>query len=354
MKCVNIVSKEFKYLAEHNDVDILKLEQITHKYWLETGNEDYFPTDIYIQAQKGIGQYQESSKDVRDLWQRDYKEPKEYSTEEQLQIAMKEISKFFPTEAIYYYKNFKGNYILRVKEPVEVIKYSLKYFADKDKYTQQENYDYGLVTGTKEKKSKGPQKFIFKDGIEVAASFTPNYQQIDALNAMSDFINSDETHMTLSGYAGTGKTSLMEMLAQKMKKQHKSITFCATTNKAAAVLNSRVSKSGFKAQTLNKVFGISVEVDSSQAYNAKNLVNVLKDIDILPSTTIIIDEASMINEENYKVLNDIAKQYGLKIIYVGDEAQLAPVNETQISKVFRDNSSNIRRLTIVEIILNVY
>ena len=194
-----------------------------------------------------------------------------------------------------------------------------------------------------------PQTFTFADGTVVKAPFKPNAQQIDALNEMDRFIESDETSMTLSGYAGTGKTSIMQMLAEKAKKQHRRVEFCASTNKAAAVLNDKVSKSGFQASTLNKLFGIAVEVNpNSKSYNAKNLVNALKDNNLFVGTTVIIDEASMINEENYNIINEIAKNNYLKIIYVGDEAQLAPVNEENISKVFRNGDGKIIRLTQVE------
>lgn len=227
-----------------------------------------------------------------------------------------------------------------------------KELKDELSLIEQESADYDLVNNKPEdNKHSGkavPQDFTFADGTTVKSPFKPNAQQIDALNEMDRFMKSNETSMTLSGYAGTGKTSLMEMIAKKGQKQNRPVMFCATTNKAAAVLNDRVSKAGFKASTLNKVFGINVEVDSSKVYNARNLVNVLKDVDIMPGTTIIIDEASMINEENYKILNDIAKEHRLKIIYVGDEAQLAPVNEDKISKVFRNGEGKVIRLTQVE------
>lgn len=218
---------------------------------------------------------------------------------------------------------------------------------------KQESADYDLLFAIEpEHKKSGkaiPQDFTFADGTTIKAPFKPNEQQEEALNAMDRFIKSDDTTMTLSGYAGTGKTSLMEMIAKKARKQGGEIMFCASTNKAAAVLNDKVSKSGFKATTLNKLFGISVEVDSHQkSYNARNLVNVLKSVDIIPGTTVIIDEASMINEENYKTLNQIAESNGLKLIYVGDEAQLAPVNENQISKVFRNGDGKVITLTQVE------
>lgn len=227
-----------------------------------------------------------------------------------------------------------------------------KELKDELSLIEQESADYDLINNipedNKHSEKAVPQDFTFAGGTTVKAPFKPNAQQIDALNEMDRFMKSNETSMTLSGYAGTGKTSLMEMIAKKGQKQNRPVMFCATTNKAAAVLNDRVSKAGFKASTLNKVFGINVEVDSSKAYNARNLVNVLKDVDIMPGTTIIIDEASMINEENYKILNDIAKEHRLKIIYVGDEAQLAPVNEDKISKVFRNGEGKVIRLTQVE------
>lgn len=224
---------------------------------------------------------------------------------------------------------------------------------DETDLIKQESADYDLVNGIEPKQEHSgkpvPQDFTFADGTKVKAPFKPNAQQIDALNEMDRFMKSNETSMTLSGYAGTGKTSLMEIIAKKGRKQNRPVVFCATTNKAAAVLNERVSKAGFKAATLNKVFGISVEVDSnSSTYNARNLVNVLKDADITPGTTVVIDEASMINEENYGILNNIAKRNSLKIIYVGDEAQLAPVGEDKISKVFRNGDGKVIRLTQVE------
>lgn len=224
---------------------------------------------------------------------------------------------------------------------------------DETDLIKQESADYDLVNGIETKQEYSgkpvPQDFTFADGTKVKVPFKPNAQQIDALNEMDRFMKSNETSMTLSGYAGTGKTSLMEIIAKKGRKQHRPVVFCATTNKAAAVLNERVSKAGFKAATLNKVFGISVEVDSnSSTYNARNLVNVLKDADITPGTTVVIDEASMINEENYGILNNIAKRNSLKIIYVGDEAQLAPVGEDKISKVFRNGDGRVIRLTQVE------
>ena len=218
---------------------------------------------------------------------------------------------------------------------------------------KQENADYNLLHNIKPEQKHSdkavPQDFTFADGTKVQAPFKPNAQQVEALNAIDDFIKSKETSMTLSGYAGTGKTSIMEMIAQKVQKQGKRVVFCASTNKAAAVLQNRVSKAGFEASTLNKVFGISVEVKQSNShYDAQDLETVLKEANIERGTTVFIDEASMINEKNYHILNDIADKEGLKLIYVGDAAQLAPIGETKVSKVFRNGDGKVVTLTQVE------
>ena len=215
---------------------------------------------------------------------------------------------------------------------------------------KQEYSDYDILNAMRgiEPSKKGKHTFTFNDGTTVNVPFKPNEQQAHALNVMDEFIKSDETSMTLSGYAGTGKTSLMEILAKKATKDGVPIKFSASTNKAAAVLKSKVSKIGYTADTLNKVFGISVEVDSSKPYDAKNLVTKLKDAQVWWGTTVIIDEASMINEKNYKILTDIAKENGLKIIFVGDKAQLAPVKENKISPVFRSTNTKCVELTKVE------
>lgn len=130
MGCVNKSSKEFKALAARNNLADNTLELITHKYWLETGNETLFPTDVYIQAQLGNTQYQESGKSVRELWGKMYNTPQEFKSLSQLQVARKEASRFFPQSAIVHYRNAKGNYVLSVKRPVEQANYDKDDFFD--------------------------------------------------------------------------------------------------------------------------------------------------------------------------------------------------------------------------------
>ena len=118
MSCVNRSSKEFKFLAEHNDLSINALELITHKYWIENKTEDYFPSDVYIQAQLGKIPYEEPSKTVRELWKLKYEKPQEYTSLETLEDARREALRYFPEEAVTYHRNFKDNYVLVVRKPL--------------------------------------------------------------------------------------------------------------------------------------------------------------------------------------------------------------------------------------------
>lgn len=350
------ISKDRNFLEKAKRLNISPetLEQITNKYYIETQSIDNEPSDTYIRAQLGNLPYVDANlyEKAKQVWDLYYSKPLVFNTSEEQVAAKKEAELLFLPSAVHTYTDSNGKFVLRVQEPVK--KLDVKYRKDFSSWKEYNDYLLYYKDAIPEEerqyeeKKRGQQPFTFNDGITVTAPFQPNEQQIEALNAMSDFINSDETTMTLSGYAGTGKTSLMEMLAAKMKKQRRNIVFSASTNKAAAVLRDRVKKSGFTAQTLNKVFGIQVEVDNSKPYDASNLVNKLRDANIDPGTVVVIDESSMINEENYNILNGIAAKNGLKIIYVGDKGQLAPVKETKVSKVFRDNNGRIVTLTKVE------
>ena len=116
--CVN-KNKEFYSLAEEHKIDGSELELIVHKYWNEVGKEDSFPPSSYINEQLGIGKsYDETSDNVRILWERDYSRPIKFKSEFELNGAEQKAKTFFPADAITTYKDNNGNFVLRVAEPV--------------------------------------------------------------------------------------------------------------------------------------------------------------------------------------------------------------------------------------------
>lgn len=191
--------------------------------------------------------------------------------------------------------------------------------------------------------------FTFNDGTTIDTPFELNDQQKIALQKIDDFANDkSKTAITLSGYAGTGKTSLMEMVAKKLGRRH-NVMFSATTHQVAGVLKSKVGKYGFETKTVNSLFGINVSTDlEGTKYDVSKKVRNLGDDKLHYGDIVIIDEASMLSDDNYNDVVDIAKGRNAKVIFVGDKAQLAPVGQNEVSKVFRDSNGEVVELTKVE------
>lgn len=127
----------------------------------------------------------------------------------------------------------------------------------------------------------------------------------------------------LTGAAGTGKTSLLNVFLKELSRQFKGIkVYCtAYTNEAVRVLSQRSGKNYDK--TISGLLGLKLEQNEDRG---KILV---RDGTCLAGkyNLIIIDEASMINDECYEMIRSVLREFPtLKILYVGDEAQLPPVD----------------------------
>ena len=192
---------------------------------------------------------------------------------------------------------------------------------------------------------KGKYKNVLDHGFEIWLDFVLNEQQKDVIAQIDDFINNpNEFAMTISGWAGTGKTTLMEIVNRRYWMGH-TVHFAATTHKAAGVLKEKVGKKVF---TVNSLFGIMIETDmDGENYDVSRKARKLSDDKVKPNSIIIIDEASMLSIQNYIDVILKAKERKCKIIFIGDSAQLSPVNEDDISIVFRNVDHRIVELTKV-------
>ena len=192
---------------------------------------------------------------------------------------------------------------------------------------------------------KGKYKNVLDHGFEIWLDIVLNEQQKDVISQIDDFINNkDEFAMTISGWAGTGKTTLMEIVNRRYWMGH-TVHFAATTHKAAGVLKEKVGKKVF---TVNSLFGIMIETDmEGETYDVSKKARKLADDKVKPNSIIIIDEASMLSIQNYIDVVLKAKERKCKIIFIGDSAQLSPVNEDDISVVFRNTDHRIVELTKV-------
>ena len=197
-------------------------------------------------------------------------------------------------------------------------------------------------------------KNILNDGFEIYMDFELTAAQKDVLDRIDKFIkNKDgERLLTVSGVAGSGKTSIMECVRLRYmwdKNPHTGrfykIFFASTTHRAAGVLKSKVKT---KVYTLHSLFGISVETDmEGDKYDCKKKVNKLSEDKLDRDSIVIIDEASMINRENFAIIRDVCRSLNVKCIFCGDKCQLAPVgdDEGDCSVVFKGEGGDVLELT---------
>lgn len=141
------------------------------------------------------------------------------------------------------------------------------------------------------------------------------------------YVNTDDQIFVLSGYAGTGKTFLIDYVVRKVLglKVGSEAVFVSPTGKAAANL----VKSGTLAGTVHSLIYIRDEDDfdvdeNGEIVEREDLSFIKKEKIDDKIKLIIVDEASMINE---LVLRDLLS-FGVKCLFSGDGAQLPPVNGT--------------------------
>lgn len=145
--------------------------------------------------------------------------------------------------------------------------------------------------------------------------FSLSEDQDEALRLIQNWMDSDSTHFILRGYAGTGKTFILQQL-----KNYPNIIYSAPTNKAAKVLSKVLKK---PTKTTFSLFGLRLEHDEDEL--------ILKRTGQLPyfpqNTVIVIDEASMVGTLLFRAVEEVREKLKLKILYVGDPLQLPPVKE---------------------------
>lgn len=214
-------------------------------------------------------------------------------------------------------------------------------FSDEDEDTGYENLQDEIQDGMDENKPSNSRlvdgKYVFKfaDGIEVTTGFKLNSQQEEALQKMADYANDDSKEFfTLMGYAGTGKTTIVKFLNDYINKKiyGTRIVYSSPTNRANAVL--KQSLRGKKVKTLHSVFGLSPEMDLEEFDITKAKFIQQRESELGQGDFLIIDEGSMVNDDLFDLIEKASKQMGIKVLFMGDPAQIKPVKQNTLSKVF--------------------
>lgn len=166
-----------------------------------------------------------------------------------------------------------------------------------------------------------------------------NTGQTLASEGFFEFLLGPEKEIRISGPGGVGKTFLMGHLIDEIMPMYydtcqlmgiqplyHSVQMTATTNKAAEVLG---QQTGRPTSTVHSFFGLKVMDDYS---TGDSKVTKSNSWTVHNNLILFIDEASMIDKQLYELIQE--GTCNCKIVYVGDENQLAPVKET-LSPVYK-------------------
>ncbi len=161
--------------------------------------------------------------------------------------------------------------------------------------------------------------------------YTPTTDQQNGIETLVRFILSrkQDSLLLLTGYAGTGKTSLIGALVKTFRELKQKTILMAPTGRAAKVV---AGYAGQQAFTIHKKI-YRQKVFSADITNFQPAVNLHKD------TLFIVDEASMISNDGIdsfvfgsgRLLDDLIQYVysgkNCRMILSGDEAQLPPVKQ---------------------------
>ena len=158
--------------------------------------------------------------------------------------------------------------------------------------------------------------------------------QTNALDTLKDFLLAKNTSITLVGYAGTGKTTILQDFVYQLESMRYDFVLCAPTHRAKLVLSQSTNR---EAITLHKLLSLAPNIEIYEL-DYKDLMFFSKGASQIPfNGIVIIDEASMVNDNIYRLLHKYAEENNAKLVFVGDVSQLSPINESE-SKVFNNEN----------------
>lgn len=175
------------------------------------------------------------------------------------------------------------------------------------------------------------ERIIFNN-LRKNLGYAPTEDQVLALKSLADYIIVDKNGsiFLLTGYAGTGKTSIISALVKTLDNLRMKSILLAPTGRAAKVLSSFAEK---PALTIHKKI-------YRQKSMKEGIGNFVLDRNRSGNTYFIVDEASMLSNNTMessifgsgRLLDDLLEYVfsgiGCKLILVGDTAQLPPVGST--------------------------
>ena len=170
----------------------------------------------------------------------------------------------------------------------------------------------------------------------VSKGFELNEGQKKAKEDILNFLN-DKTSRTMSliGYAGTGKTTLLREVFEEFDHPFTNTVFSSPTHKANAVI--KKSNPDYNVKTLHSLLGLTPD-QSMEDFDATNLK--FTKAQSISLDVLVIDESSMINDDLFDMIT--SSYSNAKILFVGDDAQIRPVKQNTPSKALTSAEKTVK------------
>lgn len=168
--------------------------------------------------------------------------------------------------------------------------------------------------------------------------------QETAKKAILNFIKTADAskgeYFTLTGKAGTGKTTLIQEVIREIAKDnpYQRFVVSALVHKAVQVIYGKTKKSSkfVSASTVASLLGMKLDQETGEFKQVKG-----GKVKIKPGSILFVDEASMLNEQNIECLMDAAILTDSKVIFLGDPGQLPPIRTGDLVKYGTDSLSPV-------------
>ena len=168
-------------------------------------------------------------------------------------------------------------------------------------------------------------------------TFTQGQEQ--AIEKIGNFINSAYVEgnniMTLTGPAGSGKTTILKEIIRKSSLRRVSVS--APTHQAKTII---AKLTGYPGVTIQSLLGLRPNITMEEFDPANVLFLPEGQEKISNYELVLIDECSMIGDYIENLIFKLAKLHKVKILFIGDKYQLPPVEKNKtdvnISPVFRE------------------
>jgi hypothetical protein len=187
-----------------------------------------------------------------------------------------------------------------------------------------------------------PTSTFSYDGKTIDTDFTLTEQQNAALKTLVDFSkDTAKKVITLKGYAGTGKTATIGYLQKFLGPAYK-FHYMAPTHAATVELAFATVRTGNRELPMTVAKAVKNVINPVTKQQTQEFSKDMTKRMGLGNNILVIDEVSMLNKSDYAAVLSAARAKNVKIIFMGDPAQIPEVDPTnptnkQISKAFSEH-----------------